>query len=248
MTIVYKEGDDNHPAVTFARYGWASGRELAEVIGTITHACSHVPCAGPRARGRDRRCSGGARSKKRSSSARIAVPSSTTSVIAMAPGDYAERLAPFVRHAVLFGDECVVETAREMFTAEANEMRRKMPGPVDLTWLPEVERERLLDERIEARASFCAEVVAMKRALDRLPVEIALAQRRAAKPRARQTRQRRTTAALRAQVLDLHQRGLVLAAIANTLNISDRRVRELLRDTGNPRNGGRKASARQAPI
>jgi hypothetical protein len=41
-------------------------------------------------------------------------------------------------------------------------------------------------------------------------------------------RQRRTTRELRAQVVALHERGVVPAGIADTLNISDSRVRKLL--------------------
>jgi hypothetical protein len=38
------------------------------------------------------------------------------------------------------------------------------------------------------------------------------------------------------QVLQLHERGVVTTAIADALNVSDRRVRELLRDAGCGRN------------
>ena len=41
-------------------------------------------------------------------------------------------------------------------------------------------------------------------------------------------RQRRTNADLTAQVVELHSRGAVVAAIADTLNIADRRVTEIL--------------------
>src|SRR5262249_14504404 len=44
---------------------------------------------------------------------------------------------------------------------------------------------------------------------------------------ARSTKRRRhTTKGLREQVRDLHRRGVVVAAIADTLNVSDRRVRQ----------------------
>lgn len=55
-------------------------------------------------------------------------------------------------------------------------------------------------------------------------------------------RQRRTTSELRGQVLELARRGLVAAAIADTLNLSDRRVREIMSQT--PENGGRKPADR----
>jgi hypothetical protein len=42
-------------------------------------------------------------------------------------------------------------------------------------------------------------------------------------------RRRRTTAELRHQVLELHRRKIVPAAIADTLNVSDRRVAQILR-------------------
>jgi DNA-binding NarL/FixJ family response regulator len=42
-------------------------------------------------------------------------------------------------------------------------------------------------------------------------------------------RQRRSTPNVKAQVLELHSRGAVEAAIADTLNLSDRRVREIIR-------------------
>jgi transcriptional regulator len=40
---------------------------------------------------------------------------------------------------------------------------------------------------------------------------------------------RRTTECLRVKVLNLHERGVVPAAIADTLNVSDRRVKEIVR-------------------
>lgn len=41
-------------------------------------------------------------------------------------------------------------------------------------------------------------------------------------------RHRRSSAALRAEILELHERGLIPAAIADALNVSDRRVKALL--------------------
>ena len=155
----------------------------------------------------------------------------------LAKSDNTVDLAPLVRHAILYGDECVVESGREMFTAEANAKRRRMAGPVDLTWCSEAERERLIDERIESRAAFRAELVEMRRAIDRLSAEIALARRKAGKRDRSQRRRRQTTPALRGQITELYDRGLVVAVIADTLNVSDRRVRELLRDAGYRRNG-----------
>jgi hypothetical protein len=43
-------------------------------------------------------------------------------------------------------------------------------------------------------------------------------------------RQRRTGPTLKTQVLDLRERGIMPTAIADTLNISDRRVASILRD------------------
>jgi hypothetical protein len=56
-------------------------------------------------------------------------------------------------------------------------------------------------------------------------------------------RQRRTTWALREQVEQLAKRGLVAAAIADTLAISDRRVREILGKSRTTENGARKRLA-----
>jgi len=53
-------------------------------------------------------------------------------------------------------------------------------------------------------------------------------------------RQRRSTPSLREQVLALRERGLVAAAIADTLNLSDRRVRELLNGSGHRENRAEK--------
>jgi hypothetical protein len=50
-----------------------------------------------------------------------------------------------------------------------------------------------------------------------------------AAPRSTAKRHRRTTPNLREQVLALHARGLVASAIADTLNVADRRVREILK-------------------
>jgi hypothetical protein len=44
------------------------------------------------------------------------------------------------------------------------------------------------------------------------------------------SRKRRTTRTLREQVVELRRRGLIPAAIADTLNVADRRVKEILRD------------------
>jgi hypothetical protein len=48
----------------------------------------------------------------------------------------------------------------------------------------------------------------------------------AAKPRP--YRRRRSSAQLTADVIDLHERGLVPVAIANQLNVSDRRIKAIL--------------------
>lgn len=141
-----------------------------------------------------------------------------------------------VRHAVLFGDELVVETAREELTPLAISRRREIPAP-NLAWVSEEERMRLLDEVIGARGEFRAWLSAEMQALDRLPAEIGLARAQAGKKGTAPKRQRRSSAELREQVVGLRERGLVLAAIADTLNISDRRVRQLLRDSQNSRNG-----------
>lgn len=50
----------------------------------------------------------------------------------------------------------------------------------------------------------------------------------AARSKSGKPRQRRTTDTVRAQVLNLHARGLISAAIADTLNLSDRRVKAIL--------------------
>lgn len=46
----------------------------------------------------------------------------------------------------------------------------------------------------------------------------------------RPSRKRRTTAELRAEVLDLRAKRMVLTAIADTLNVSDARVRKIVRE------------------
>ena len=58
-------------------------------------------------------------------------------------------LEEFVRHAQLFGTECVAETA-------AQEWRRRLPAPADLAWMAPAERQRVLDEG----AAVCGEVLA----------------------------------------------------------------------------------------
>jgi hypothetical protein len=50
-----------------------------------------------------------------------------------------------------------------------------------------------------------------------------------AAPGSKAKRYRRTTPNLRDQVLGLHARGLVVSAIADALNVADRRVREILK-------------------
>jgi hypothetical protein len=56
----------------------------------------------------------------------------------------------------------------------------------------------------------------------------------------RATRQRRTTDEVTEQVIALAERGLIEPAIADTLNISDRRVRAILAKCGTRENGGQK--------
>jgi hypothetical protein len=60
-------------------------------------------------------------------------------------------LAAYIRHAERFGTECVVETFTDeqtrAFAGWHRELRRMLPPPVELTWLPPHERERVLDER-----------------------------------------------------------------------------------------------------
>jgi hypothetical protein len=51
------------------------------------------------------------------------------------------------------------------------------------------------------------------------------------RPTIQPKRQRRTTTALRDEIVQLRQSGVLVAAIADELNISERRVRELLRDS-----------------
>lgn len=53
-------------------------------------------------------------------------------------------------------------------------------------------------------------------------------------------KRRPTTPSMTEQVIDLADRGLVPAAIADALNISDRRVAEILAKRSTRRNGGRK--------
>ena len=101
------------------------------------------------------------------------------------------RFESYVRHAVLFGDELIVETV-------------------------------FRDPECEAA--------------QQLRAEIALALKQTGTKQPRSSRRRPTTDALRVQVLQLHERGVVTTAIADALNISDRRVRELLRDAGYGRN------------
>ena len=50
-----------------------------------------------------------------------------------------------------------------------------------------------------------------------------------AAPQSRAPRRRRTSESMKTKVLNLHERGVVPAAIADTLNITDRRVADILR-------------------
>lgn len=125
-----------------------------------------------------------------------------------APGEHTES---YIRHALLFGDECVVETVYRDTECEGAQ---------------------------------------------RLRAQIALALKQAGKRTRPPKRRRPTTPGLRVQVLELRDRGLVVAAIADTLNISDRRVREILHGAGYRRNGHEKrlvqaeknAETRQAQV
>jgi hypothetical protein len=74
--------------------------------------------------------------------------------------------------------------------------------------------------------------------LAHLEAEIALLGRRNGKPA--RSRQRRTTDALREQVLVLRDRGLLPTVIADTLNVSDRRVQTILAESRRSENGAGK--------
>lgn len=77
------------------------------------------------------------------------------------------------------------------------------------------EARRLIERRLDAGmdAALGFDVSAKVR---RQPVKV------------RAGRQRRSSVELAGQVLDLHERGVIVEAIADTLNVADRRVREIL--------------------
>ncbi len=79
------------------------------------------------------------------------------------------RLERFVRHAELFGGDCVDETAREVW---ASELRDCLPQPRDLTWMAPLARELLLDERERAFADYRAECRQAVENLRRLRIEL----------------------------------------------------------------------------
>jgi hypothetical protein len=80
----------------------------------------------------------------------------------------------------------------------------------------------------------------------RLEIELARLNRKGGKPRPAARRQRRTTWSLLEQVRELDRRGMVSAAIADTLNVSDRRVTAILAQSQTSRNGARKRLGRAA--
>ncbi len=70
-----------------------------------------------------------------------------------------EALRPFVRHAELFGPECVFETATAMWW-------KTLPSPVDLTWMGSPQRERILEEREQVFAQYRADVLRLRVEVD----------------------------------------------------------------------------------
>jgi transposase-like protein len=68
-------------------------------------------------------------------------------------------LTQYVRHARRFGTEGVGQTA-------AREWRRRLPSPVDLTWMAPGERERILDERQWTFAAVKADCLRLQAELD----------------------------------------------------------------------------------
>jgi DNA-directed RNA polymerase specialized sigma24 family protein len=77
-------------------------------------------------------------------------------------------LAAYVRHAELFGTECVYETAQDGWL---NERRREFP-PIDLMRMTPAERDEFLAEREQAFAAYKRDVEHAVRWLQRLRLEL----------------------------------------------------------------------------
>ena len=139
-----------------------------------------------------------------------------------------DRLEQFVRHAELFGVDCVYETAREVW---ANELRDGLPQPRDITWMAPLAREQLLDERERAFADYKAECRRVVENLRRLRIELDAIERGRKGPGGKftvgQSRRRyngESVAAARALKLD----GLTTDEIRVKLGVSFKHAQRLL--------------------
>ena len=116
-----------------------------------------------------------------------------------------------------------LQAARERSKDRATRRRQIVDANEALFWSryesPKVEK---LHRHMERYGSECVAETAAVFGLD-----LSQAVKRAAKPKP--SSQRRTTITLRQQVLDLKDRGVIPGGIANVLNISERRVRQLLK-------------------
>jgi hypothetical protein len=159
-------------------------------------------------------------------------------------GGGGDPVAPYLKHGMKFGLECVSETAeadlKGRLRKQKLELRGRQPLPVELTWLPFTEREQIFDKREDAFAVYRWEFYAAERecaeALARLRVELDAidADRSTARRyRPRPPRRRRSRVETIETVQRLRAEGLVVSAIAAKLGVADKTVRRYL----NPKNG-----------
>lgn len=139
-----------------------------------------------------------------------------------------DHLQRFVRHADLFGVDCVYETAREVW---ASKLRNGLPQPRDITWMAPLAREHLLDERERAFADYKAWCRLVVERLHRLRIELDALERGRKGPGGKftvgQSRRRfngESVAAARALRLD----GLTTEEIRVKLGVSFKHAQRLL--------------------
>ncbi len=145
-----------------------------------------------------------------------------------------QRLAPYIRHAELFGTECVYETAQDQWVAEVvarfvarhRDLRKRLPRPRDIGCMTPAASEQLFDERESVFADYRASYAAswrhlrdeLNRDLLRLRVELDMLDARG--PRWRRNAHKPTSAAeLKRAVATLSADGLPPIEIARELNL-----------------------------
>jgi hypothetical protein len=124
---------------------------------------------------------------------------------------------------------------REFLRTRKARRRAKLGLELALSEREQERRARARQQRLRKKLATLEQENGEPTRSRRRQLEMELARLEREKPA--RTRQRRTTTELREQVLELDRRGMVRSAIADVLNLSDRRVAEILAKCRKPGNG-----------